>query len=421
MTAATTAESKGGIRAFRALRYPNYRWYWFSGLGMTAAQGVQQLAMAWLVLDLTDSVGQLGLVIFMQGVPMALASFYGGMLADRYNRRTILLLAQTLTMLNLAILAFLTTADLIELWHVYLSSIGLGLMQALTNPARNALIRSLVDDADMLNAVALNAVQFHSSRIIWPSFAGTLISLAGVGVTLAISAGFSLTGILFLTMVRTIKDESADRRETASQLQQMADGLRFSFTEPNVKTVMLLTLSAGLFGLSLMNLAPAFAREELDLGASGAGFFLMAQGVGSLIGSTLLLLFPVRDSKQLFVLLLVPYGLCMLAQAANPWLPGAFMIMGLFGLTTSVLVVAGQTFIQTNVPQELLGRVVGLWSLAGSLGFITSLPIGLAGDELGLRWAIGGAAVLMLISTLWFGFISPRERHLLREVTPTVP
>jgi MFS family permease len=421
MTAPITSESNAGLRAFRALRYPRYRWYWYSGLGMTAAQGIQQLAMAWLVLDLTDSVGQLGLVIFMQGVPMALASFYGGMLADRYDRRTILLLAQTLTMLNLAVLAFLTTANLIELWQVYLSAIGLGLMQAVTLPARNALIRSLVGDEDMLNAVALNAVQFHASRVIWPSFAGTLISLTSVGVTLAISAGFSLTGIIFLAMIGTLKDEGVGVRETASQLRQMVDGLRFSFSEPNIKTVMLLSLTAGLFGLSFVNLAPAFARNDLDLGASGAGFFLMASGVGAIIGSVSLLFFPVRDSKKLFVLLMVPYGLSLLAQAANPWLPGAFIIMGIFGLSTSALVVSGQTFIQMNVPENLLGRVVGLWSLAGSLGFITSLPIGLAGDELGLRWSVGASAVLLLVSTLWFGFIAPRESQLRKQVTPAAP
>src|SRR4051812_32707168 len=175
-TATATEQPSGAFKAFRSLRHEKYRWFWFSGLGMTAAQGVQQLAVAWLVLDLTGSVGQLGLVIFMQGVPMALASFFGGVLADRYDRRGLLIAAQSVTMLNLLALAVLTMAGVVAIWQVYLSSMGLGLTQAITMPARNAMIRSLVSQDDILNAVALNAVQQHSSRILWPSLAGALIT-----------------------------------------------------------------------------------------------------------------------------------------------------------------------------------------------------------------------------------------------------
>jgi MFS family permease len=180
---------------------------------------------------------------------------------------------------------------------------------------------------------------------------------------------------------------------------------------------MRLSLCCGLFGLSYMNLAPAFAREVLDLGASGAGLFMMSMGFGAIIGSTLLLVFPVKDGKQLFIMLTAAFGLVVLGQAANPWFPAAFLIMGLFGLISAVLVVAGQTFLQVNVPQHMLGRLVGLWSLAGGLGFITALPIGLLGDEIGLRWSMGGAAALLIVSTLWFGVFSQHERRVPEEAT----
>src|SRR4051812_30269354 len=121
---------------------------------MTGAQGFQQLGMAWLVLDLTDSVGQLGLVVFFQGVPMAVASFFGGVLADRYDRRKLLMAAQAVTMTNLLVLAALTISDVVALWHIYLSAVGLGLMQSVTMPSRSALVRSLVGEVDMVNAVA---------------------------------------------------------------------------------------------------------------------------------------------------------------------------------------------------------------------------------------------------------------------------
>src|SRR4051794_13122818 len=222
---------------------------------MTAAQGVQQLAVAWLVLDLTGSVGQLGLVIFMQGVPMALASFFGGVLADRYDRRGLLIAAQSVTMLNLLALAVLTIAGVVEIWQVYLSSMGLGLTQAITMPARNAMIRSLVSQDDILNAVALNAVQQHSSRILWPSLAGAFITFVGVGATLSLSAACSFAGIICLLLIRGLTQEKADASQ-GSAFQQLTGGIRYAYRETGVSTVMILSLFCGLFGLAYMNLAP---------------------------------------------------------------------------------------------------------------------------------------------------------------------
>ena len=401
---------------FRALKHRGYRWFWFSGLGMTASQGIQQLAIAWLVLDLTGSVGQLGLVIFMQGVPMALVSFYGGVLADRYDRRLLLVGAQLLTMLNLFILAGLALAGVVEMWQVYLSSFGLGIMQSITMPARTALIRSLVGDEDMVNAVALNAVQMHSSRILWPSLAGVLIALAGIGATISLSALCSLGGILCLVSIRGLQ-RTHYVSNGVSPWQQMLEGLRFVQREPSVFTIMALSLCCGLFGLAYMNLAPAFAREELGLDSSGAGLFIMSMGVGAIVGSALMLVYPARDAQRLFVLLTGLFGLNILLQAVNPWLPAAFVVMALFGLSNSALVVAGQTFLQVSVPQGYLGRVIGLWSLAGGLGFITALPIGLLGDIIGLRWTLGAAGFMLLLTAVWFGGLAPsRPARQPREV-----
>jgi MFS family permease len=417
-----TNDSKrsSGLQMFRALKQRSYRWFWFSGLGMTAAQGVQQLAIAWLVLELTDSVGQLGLVIFMQGVPMAMVALFGGVLADRYDRRRLLIAAQFVTMANLFILAVLAATNLVEIWHVYLSSVGLGVMQSVTMPARTALIRSLVDDDDMVNAVALNAMQMHSSRILWPSLAGALISLAGIGATIFLSAACSLGGILCLLVVRGLSRAQEVGPVRTSPLRQLGEGLRYVQSTLPVYTLMALSLCCGLFGLAFMNLAPAFAREELGLNAGGAGLFMMSMGIGAILGSAMMLVFPGKNGYMAFVWLVGVFGINLLVLAANPWLPGAFLIMGFFGFSNSALVVVGQTFLQINVPQGYLGRVIGLWSLAGGLGFITALPIGLLGDAIGLRWAIGGAGVLLVLSTLWFGLITPlRTAERVREVSST--
>src|SRR5689334_13860876 len=136
MTTADGATEKPGFGdSFKALRHPNYARYWFSGLGMTGAQGIQQLALAWLVLDLTDSAGKLGLVVLVQGVAMTAMALWGGVLVDRYNRKTLLQLSQTFTFLNLVTLAALTLSGLVELWMLFFYAGGLGVMQAITMPA----------------------------------------------------------------------------------------------------------------------------------------------------------------------------------------------------------------------------------------------------------------------------------------------
>jgi MFS family permease len=410
-------ERPGFLKAFQALRHVKYRWYWLSGLGMTGAQGFQQLSMAWLVLDLTGSVGQLGLVVFFQGVPMSLASFYGGVLADRYDRRKLLMAAQTFTMCNLLALAALTVADVVAIWQVYLSSIGLGLMQAVTMPARSALVRSLVGDKDMVNAVALNAVQMHSSRIIWPSLAGGMIALAGAGPTLAMSSIGSMFGIFCLAMIGTLPQEEK-RPGRTSQAAEMKEGVRYAFSEPGVSTIMWLCIVAGLFGLAYMNLAPAFAREELGLGAGGVGLFMMSSGIGAIFGSVWLLAFPIKDGQRTFTLLMFVFAIVVLLMCLIHNTAVAFLMMGIWGMIGAVAVVAGQTLLQTTVPQRLLGRVIGLWSLAGGLGFVTALPIGMLGDEYGLRWALSGMSVLLFIGTLWFGVIVPKPPRTVVEAAP---
>ena len=139
----TSPESETRASSFAAFRHRNYRWYYLSGMGMTASQFIQQLTLSWLVLDLTGSVGALGFVIFMQGLPMAAISLFGGVLADRYNRRLLLMAAQTVTLANMLILSTLTITGIVEVWQVVLSASLLGTAQAVTMPSRNAIVSAL--------------------------------------------------------------------------------------------------------------------------------------------------------------------------------------------------------------------------------------------------------------------------------------
>ena len=182
----TSATSGGGFaHGFRSLGHRDFRNYWISGLGTTGAQGFTQIALVWLILDLTDSLSQAGIVITIQGVSWTIVSLVGGVLADRYSRLLLLIIMQSLMAISLAALAVLTIEGVVTEWHVYLSALIFGVNQALTMPARSAIMRSLVSAEDMMNAVALNAMQQHAMRILWPSLAGVIIGTLGVGAALA--------------------------------------------------------------------------------------------------------------------------------------------------------------------------------------------------------------------------------------------
>ena len=368
--------------------------YFISGLGMTAAEGLQLFALPWLVLDLTDSVGQLGVVIFVRGIPSAIISLFGGVFADRYDRRNILISNQLFTMLSLFLLAGLTLSGAVEVWHVYIASVILGVTQAMTMPARQALIRGLVQDEDLMNAVSLNAIQQNSARIVWPAMAGVLIGLISVGGTLVVSGACYIVGIFFLLLIRGIRHERAST--VGSALGQIVEGFRYIVATPLIATVAMMMIGISFFGLAYMQLGPAYGREVLGLSASTTGFFMMASGVGAVIGSTVLVSFEIKNRAAMFVAFCGLFGAVLFGLAVTPSVHGAFFLMGLFGVCTSGLLILGQTIFQATVPDRLLGRVMSLWTFTGGISSISALPLGLAADEFGMRGALGFIAVVLV-------------------------
>ncbi|MGE0685538.1 MAG: MFS transporter [Dehalococcoidia bacterium] len=391
------AQGSGRRRSLGALRHRDYRWYFASGMGMSAAQGIQDLAITWLVLDLTESLSTLVLVIFVRGLTMLTFGLFGGAFADRYSRRNLLIVNQVLTLANMAAIALLVFGDQVQIWQVYGSSLMLGLTTALTGPARTALIRSLVPREDMLNAVALNSFQMNLSRIVWPTLAGVLIAITGTGGAFAVCAIASVFGIVFILPVKdTLGHVQTGQRSSA--FGDVKDGLRYIWSIPTLAMIMTMILLVGMFGLCFQTLASAFARESMEFDSKEAGFFLMAAGIGAIIGSTLLIAREVKNRNLLFMQTIFGFGASVFLLALNPTFIGAYLLMGVFGVFSAMTPVLAQTIFQVGVPQQYLGRVNSLFMIGPGLAAMLTLPVGIVGDLLTLRVAIAGiAAILMLI------------------------
>ena len=410
------ATTGGGFQqGLRSLRVRDFRNFWIGGLGMTGAQGITQLAVIWLILDLTDSLGQAGIVIAMQGIAWTIVALVGGVLADRYSRLKLLIVSQAFTIVSLTVLALLTFTDVVEAWHVYLSALIFGTNQALTMPARTAVMRSLVGPEDMMNAVALNSMQQHAMRILWPSFAGIVIGLFSVGAALLCGAACAGLAVAMLFTLRNISEQP--RPPAASPLKEIREGVRYSFSSPVLKMVMLMNFAVAFFGLAYLNMAPGFAREVLDFNATEAGLFVMASGIGSIAGSVGLVFYDVVDRNRFGVLGLGGFGVALLLLCLNPWTPAAYVLMALFGFSNSCFAVIAQTIFQSESDPRYLGRVVALWSLGGGIGALTALPIGAAGDVFGLRYSLGFVAALLVISSVYIGIVYlPKARQVSRPI-----
>lgn len=205
---------KGKLRTFQALRNRNFRWFWLNGAAQAMAQGMQFLVLGWLVLDITNSSYQLGLVVFVYGIPNLLFAMLGGIIADRTDRLRLLISTRLYVSILIFALAILRLTGLLDIWHVYVAVCLLGTIQALNMPARQAIVGDMVGRDDMMNAVALHTMVNQTGQIIGPAAAGGIIELWGIGTTLVVNAGLYLVGIVFLLLIRGLPRQSADRGAT---------------------------------------------------------------------------------------------------------------------------------------------------------------------------------------------------------------
>lgn len=405
----TAARQK--VQVFRALRHRNYRLFWFSSMGQSVGMGMQQLTLGWLVLELTDSVSALGLVVFLQGIPQAGFMVFGGVFADRIDRRKVLIASQVIVTNIIVVLGVLTVTDHIRIWHIYITAILTGTVGAVNGPARMAIVRDLVEREDIMNAVGLNSSLMNTSRIIGPFVAGAFIEWIGIGPTLFASACGYVVGTIGLVFIRgTFRLAAATRRSVGRDL---LEGVRYVWTAPAVLTIIVMGFAMGFFGQAYLQMMPAFAREVLEVGAGRAGLLMMGAGLGSLAGT--LILASLGDFRYKHLLLLgtvLLFAIALFFFALAPSFSLALVALPLVGMGGMTFVAMGTTLLQLLAPPALQGRILSLWMIGGSFQFVGALPMGFVGDAMGLRFAIAGGAVICLALVFWLGVVRPPIRRL---------
>jgi MFS family permease len=388
--------------SFRAMHHRNFRLFFWGQLISVIGVWMQSTALQWLVYRITGSQTSLGLVTFINFLPVFLLSLFMGVIVDQFPRRKLLLLTQSWFMFLAILMAALTWLEIIQYWHILTLSFLLGIGNALDMPARQAFVVEMVDDDknDLMNAIGLNSSLFNIARIIGPAIGGAIVATLGEAPTFAINGISYLAVIAALTLMKLSSQKISS--EPGNPLDKMRGGFQYIFSEKSILGLMVMVAAVSMVGFGTLTLVPVFAKDVLQIGVSGFGRLLSWQGVGALIGGLLLVIFGDYFQKGkllLFSRILLGPGIIGLAFSRIPWVSMALMALVGYSLITQLVIT--NTLIQVIVPDELRGRVLSTytWALGGFYP-LGSLLMGFLGDQIGAPTAalVSGIGCILLVS-----------------------
>ena len=407
---------RGRLRTFSALRHRNFRLYWFGMLVAIIGWQVQTVAQAWLVYEMTDSTALLGLVGLAQAVPTIVLTLFGGVVADRVDRRRLIMATQAATGLLILLLALLVATDLVRLWHIFAIALLVGAVWAFDQPARMALIPHLVERDDLMNAVAMGSMVWQSSRIVGPAIPGLIIGLVGIAPCFYLTTAGMLVMVLAVRAVRL--PPIASSSDGRNVLQNLVEGIGYIVGNPIFSTLIGLTFFNSLFGMSYVIMLPVFARDVLVVGSEGYGFLMGISGVGALLGTMVLAsLGNVRRKGLLMLAGATGFGSLIVLFALSRVFPLSMGLLFAMGAVNSMYMTTVNTLLQSLVPDGLRGRVMGIYGLTWSLmpvgGFVAgAFAAQFADPAVGAPLAIGVGGALVAAMAFGLAAASPRLRRI---------
>jgi MFS family permease len=405
--ARTAAGGQRILEAISALRHRNYRLYWFGQLFSVLAQNMEHVAQGWLVLELTNSPLALGVTGLAHAIPTITLTLIGGAIADRADRRRIMIASQSCTALMFLILAVLVLTNLAALWHVMVLAFISGSIRAFDRPSRMALLPQMVPREDIPNAVAIGGTIWQLCRLVGPAAAGILIYLFGVGPTFFTCCLASFAAVVLWLAIRS--DQPALAASAGGLRKNMLDGVHFICKNELFYTFMGMTFFNSVFGMSYLILMPVFARDILNVGSQGFGFLQTAGGAGALIGT--LAVAYLSDARRLPLQAArgaALFGVLLLLFAYSRAFPFSLALAFVLGMAGQFYITAINTVLQLNLPEQLRGRVMGVYGLTWDLMPVGGMVAGTIAEFAGApaAVAVGGAFVSGL--ALWVISIAPR-------------
>jgi MFS family permease len=402
----------------RALRSRNYRLFVAGQSVSLVGTWMQQVAMSWLVYRLTGSAFLLGVVGFTSQIPSFLLSPVAGVLADRWNRRRLLIITQTLAMIQAALLAAAVISGVVQVWHIVILSLFLGVVNAFDIPIRQSFVVEMVANReDLGNAIALNSSMVHGARLIGPTIAGLLVASVGEGICFTLNSASYLAVLMALIAMKLTPGPHLEKQRQ-HVYHDLREGFTYSFGFSPIRSILLLVALVSLTGMPYTVLVPVFAKEILHGGAHTFGFLMTAGGCGAFTGTIYL---ASRKSVvglgRLIVIATILFAVGIAAFALSSSLPISLASLVVAGFGAMTLVASCNTILQTILEEDKRGRVMSFFTMAfmgmapfGS--FWTGTMAGIIGPRVTL---LVGAACCLIGACIFAGQL-PQIRKLVRPI-----
>jgi MFS family permease len=397
-----TSGRPGGLlaRIFPSLEHRDFRLLWLAQTSQASAMWMELITRNWLTLEMTGSALQLGAVNFVRAIPAIIVGMWGGVLADRFPKKQVLLLGQTWSLTVYAIMTWVVFSGELQLWHLYASSVGLSLGMSITQPVRAAYVPAVVPEHHVIGALSLNAVAMNGTRFVWPALAGLLIATADAGWAYLIATGFYvvLQGVTLLLRNSGAPSVGSIR---SSMADDFMEGLRFVLGNRIVLGLIASRFGPITVGSAFQVLVPVFAVQVLGMGAGAYGALLSADGLGAIIGGTLI---ASRRHVLHQGLLAVSAGtavsLLLILASFVELLPLAALVFLMVGLSQVTFQATNNGSLFSETPPHIRGRVIGLRNQTRSLVPVSQLGAAALADAASVSWAIGAVGGVSL-AVLW--------------------
>jgi MFS family permease len=418
-----TAQSMTGLiaisrRTFSALAIPNFRLFFFGQSTSLIGTWMQSVAQSWLVFTVTHSATAIGFVLALQTLPVLLLAPYGGVIADRVDKRRFLIILQSLMGVQALVLGIMVVTNSVLFWEICVLAMVLGLNNCFETPTRQAFMLEMVGSDHLRNAVSLNSTMVNAARVVGPAVAGLLIATVGVGVCFLINAVSFVAVVYSLTSMdsKALKPSPPTQRARG----QLREGLRYVRAEPRLWVPLLMAGIVGMLAWEFQVTLPVVAKQTFGGNAATYGFLTAAMGFGAVIGG----LFTAtrgRTGLRTMTFAATGFGVGMLCVALAPTLAIGFVAMAVTGFAAICFMATGNATLQLEATPSMRGRVLSLWAV----GFMGSTPVGgplvgwivqVAGARSGL--AVGGVSCLVAAA---IGLVAMRKLQTRRIATAMSP
>ncbi|MCX8213257.1 MAG: MFS transporter [SAR202 cluster bacterium] len=402
---------------FRAFHNHNYRILWLANFAAYASRWMQMTLLVWFVLERTDSAWLVALVGFFGMAPMFLLGMVGGVLADRADRRQLLIITQSVSFLSVLAMAALLQTDIVRYWHAYPSVMIVGTAWALDMPSRRSLIHDMLGRDGVTNAVALDSAGMSSSLMLGPALAGAMITAIGVSYGYIAVAALYLISLTLLSRLR-VEPVRRDSVARVRLFQELSIGLRYVASHPLLRAMVLITVAMNLLSFPYANIVPVIARDVLGVGPGLMGILLAAPGLGSVIGAVIVAsTTTIARPGRIFVAgsLLTFVGLALFS--VSDWYGLSLAILAMMGLGAAGFGTMQASMTMLVAHEDMRGKALGVVSLAIGAGPFGALLIGGTASLLGPSLALAvngaiGASFVLLVALLMPPLMRP-----IREVT----